>query len=109
MTIKNSVITADATRTQSNSFESNFNIFAELALDKYKNALPKLDNGISMVPSGLNGLTSVHRALLQQQQLLAQQQQQQQQMSKTQQRSEGEKMVPELPAVVSQKNTELQF
>ena len=68
-----------------------------MALDKYKDAIPQLDNNLSMVP--LNGF-SVQRAILQhQQQMLARQQIQQ---TKPQSRSgESEKMVPELPAVVS--------
>ena len=69
-----------------------------MALDKYKESLPKLDNGLPMVPN-LNGL-SVHRALLQQQLLAQQQQQQQLQQTKAQSRPESEKLVPDLPAVV---------
>jgi len=67
-----------------------------MVMDKYKESLPKLDNGLPLVPN-LNGL-SVHRALLQQQ-ILAQHQQQLQQ-TKTQARPESEKLVPDLPAVV---------
>lgn len=68
-----------------------------MALDKYKDAIPKLDNNLSMVP--LNGL-AMQRAFLQhQQQLLSRQQIQQ--AKQPARNVEGDKMIPELPAVVS--------
>jgi len=62
--------------------------------------MSRLDSPMSMVPR-LNGL-SVQQALLQhQQQLLASQQQQQQQQQIAKQSEESEKLVADLPAVVS--------